>query len=81
MADYDDDDEVIHAKVVLLGSAGVGKTCLVIKYKTGNFPTMATPTIGASYMAKTVYVIPSISVYHISISVINMISYNYVQVR
>lgn len=56
MADYEDDDEVIHAKVVLLGSAGVGKTCLVIKYKTGNFPTMATPTIGASYMAKTVYV-------------------------
>jgi len=57
MAQYDDaDDEVIHAKVVLLGSAGVGKTCLVIKYKTGNFPTMATPTIGASYMAKTVQV-------------------------
>ena len=56
MAEYEDDDEVIHAKVVLLGSAGVGKTCLVIKYKTGNFPTMATPTIGASYMAKTVYV-------------------------
>eukprot|EP00485_Elphidium_margaritaceum_P007455 CAMPEP_0202690138 /NCGR_PEP_ID=MMETSP1385-20130828/5232_1 /ASSEMBLY_ACC=CAM_ASM_000861 /TAXON_ID=933848 /ORGANISM="Elphidium margaritaceum" /LENGTH=216 /DNA_ID=CAMNT_0049345371 /DNA_START=13 /DNA_END=663 /DNA_ORIENTATION=- len=54
---YDeDDDEIIHAKVVLLGSAGVGKTCLVIKYKTGNFPTMATPTIGASYMAKTVQV-------------------------
>ena len=59
MNHYDDvDDEVIHAKVVLLGSAGVGKTCLVIKYKTGNFPTMATPTIGASYMAKTVYVAP-----------------------
>eukprot|EP01083_Nonionella_stella_P231613 817748_1 len=57
MAQYgDEDDEVIHAKVVLLGSAGVGKTCLVIKYKTGNFPTMATPTIGASYMAKTVQV-------------------------
>ena len=57
MSHYDDDeDELIHAKVVLLGSAGVGKTCLAIKYKTGNFPTMATPTIGASYMAKTVYV-------------------------
>jgi len=57
MNPYDDsDEEVIHAKVVLLGSAGVGKTCLVIKYKTGNFPTMATPTIGASYMAKTVQV-------------------------
>eukprot|EP01084_Bolivina_argentea_P146875 257065_1 len=57
MSNYgDDDDEIIHAKVVLLGSAGVGKTCLVIKYKTGNFPTMATPTIGASYMAKKVQV-------------------------
>eukprot|EP01083_Nonionella_stella_P176423 617204_1 len=56
MAHYDDEEEIIHAKVVLLGSAGVGKTCLVIKYKTGNFPTMATPTIGASYMAKTVKV-------------------------
>lgn len=54
-----DDDDVVNAKVVLLGSAGVGKTCLVIKYKTGNFPNMPTPTIGASYTAKTVYVLIS----------------------
>ncbi len=56
MAAFDDDEDVIRAKVVILGSAGVGKTCLVIKYKTGNFPSMPSPTIGASYMAKTVQV-------------------------
>lgn len=51
-----EDENIFNAKVVLLGSAGVGKTCLVISYKTGNFPTNATPTIGASYMAKKVSV-------------------------
>jgi len=49
---YIDDDDVIRAKVVVLGSANVGKTCLVIKFDTGDFPEGTAPTIGASYVAK-----------------------------
>eukprot|EP00002_Diphylleia_rotans_P020675 TRINITY_DN4005_c0_g2_i2.p1 TRINITY_DN4005_c0_g2~~TRINITY_DN4005_c0_g2_i2.p1 ORF type:complete len:211 (-),score=46.94 TRINITY_DN4005_c0_g2_i2:525-1157(-) len=44
---------VREVKVVLLGATGVGKTCIANRYATGTFPTTA-PTIGASYMKKTI---------------------------
>ena len=40
-------------KVVMLGEAGVGKTCIVNRYVKGDFqPTQA--SLGASFMSKDV---------------------------
>ena len=40
-------------KVVMLGEAGVGKTCIVSRYVKGDFqPTQA--SLGASFMSKDV---------------------------
>jgi len=47
-------DSVIRAKVVVLGNTGVGKTCLVTSYVTGNFPQGVAPTIGAAYLSKDI---------------------------
>ncbi|KAI0017265.1 rab type ras GTPase [Xylariomycetidae sp. FL0641] len=45
----------LEAKIVVLGSQGVGKTSLVTRYCKGNFtPDKTTSTVGASFMAKRV---------------------------
>lgn len=40
-------------KVVLIGNAGVGKTCLVRKFTQGIFPVGQSATIGVDFMIKT----------------------------
>ena len=43
------------AKIVVLGSQGVGKTSLVMRFCKGAFnPSQVTSTVGASFMAKRV---------------------------
>lgn len=45
----------LEAKIVVLGSQGVGKTSLVMRYCKGAFnPSQVTSTVGASFMAKRV---------------------------
>ncbi|KDE08940.1 hypothetical protein MVLG_01032 [Microbotryum lychnidis-dioicae p1A1 Lamole] len=46
----------LEAKVVILGSQGVGKTSLVHRYTTGVFSYSLTSTIGASFLAKRLVV-------------------------
>lgn len=46
----------LEAKVVILGSQGVGKTSLVTRYTTGQFSTTLSSTIGASFMTKRIVV-------------------------
>merc|ERR1712071_527736 len=41
-------------KVVLIGNAGVGKTCLVRRFTQGVFPPGQGATIGVDFMIKTV---------------------------
>ncbi|XP_051521115.1 ras-related protein Rab-30 isoform X3 [Myxocyprinus asiaticus] len=41
-------------KIVLLGNAGVGKTCLVRRFTQGLFPPGQGATIGVDFMIKTV---------------------------
>ena len=41
-------------KVVLVGNAGVGKTCLVRRFTQGMFPPGQVATIGVDFMIKTV---------------------------
>lgn len=43
-------------KVVLIGNAGVGKTCLVRRFTQGVFPAGQGATIGVDFMIKTVEV-------------------------
>ncbi|XP_072040898.1 ras-related protein Rab-30-like [Amphiura filiformis] len=43
-------------KVVLIGNAGVGKTCLVRRFTQGLFPPGQGATIGVDFMIKTVEV-------------------------
>lgn len=40
-------------KVVLVGNAGVGKTCLVRRFTQGLFPKSQGATIGVDFMIKT----------------------------
>ncbi|KAK4165968.1 rab type ras [Cladorrhinum sp. PSN259] len=45
----------LEAKIVILGSQGVGKTSLVMRYCKGAFdPSQVTSTVGASFMTKRV---------------------------
>lgn len=45
----------LEAKIVVLGSQGVGKTSLVMRYCKGAFnPSQITSTVGASFMTKRV---------------------------
>jgi len=46
----------INAKVVLLGSSGVGKTAMTQMYATNVFVPRHTSTVGASFLTKTVIV-------------------------
>ena len=41
-------------KLVLLGTTGVGKTCLTLRFVKGLFDDEQLPTIGAAYMTKKV---------------------------
>ncbi|XP_050798663.1 ras-related protein Rab-30 isoform X2 [Gopherus flavomarginatus] len=49
MEDYD-----FLFKIVLIGNAGVGKTCLVRRFTQGLFPPGQGATIGVDFMIKTV---------------------------
>ncbi|XP_041356019.1 ras-related protein Rab-31-like [Gigantopelta aegis] len=49
MAGPEEGMKTIEAKVVVLGSQGVGKTSLVIRYVGGMFSKAVSPTIGASF--------------------------------
>jgi GTPase SAR1 family protein len=45
----------LEAKIVVLGSQGVGKTSLVMRYCKGSFnPSQITSTVGASFLTKRV---------------------------
>ncbi|KAI8120933.1 Ras-related protein Rab-43 [Lucilia cuprina] len=41
-------------KVVLIGDAGTGKTCIVERFKTGNFIERHGNTIGVDFSMKTI---------------------------
>jgi len=43
-----------HFKLVLLGDASVGKSCLVMRFARGEFYEHQEPTIGAAFMTQTV---------------------------
>jgi Ras-related protein Rab-2A len=47
------------AKVVLLGDSSVGKTSLALRFVNGSFHPFQEPTIGASFLSKTLRVDPS----------------------
>ncbi|KAF9177710.1 hypothetical protein BGZ51_008455 [Haplosporangium sp. Z 767] len=47
---------LLEAKVVILGSQGVGKTSLVVRYVQRTFSANCTSTIGASFMTKKLVV-------------------------
>ena len=47
------DDYKYLFKVVLLGEAGVGKTCLVRRFYQGIFPIGQAATIGVDFLIKT----------------------------
>ena len=42
----------LEAKIVLVGSSGVGKTCIATRYKEGKFSTDHKITVGAAYFQK-----------------------------
>jgi len=46
----------VEAKIVLLGDTGVGKTSIVLRYVEQRFSNTSTPTIGASFLTKTIWV-------------------------
>lgn len=43
-------------KVVLLGDSGVGKSSIVLRFITDSFKPESEPTIGASFLSKTIQV-------------------------
>lgn len=45
-----------HYKVVLLGEAAVGKSCMVVRFAKNQFFPQQEPTIGAAFMAQVVQV-------------------------
>lgn len=46
------DDSNLLFKIVLVGNAGVGKTCLVRQFTTGKYPTRQGATIGVDFLIK-----------------------------
>jgi len=48
-------DQLIEAKIVILGDTGVGKTSIVLQYVESRFSVMSSPTIGASFLSKTIW--------------------------
>ena len=53
--DVDDNFDFLF-KIVLIGDAGVGKTCVVQRFKSGNFLEKNGSTIGVDFTMKTVVV-------------------------
>ncbi|KAJ8025874.1 Ras-related protein Rab-24 [Holothuria leucospilota] len=51
-----DTDRRYHVKVVLLGSAGSGKTCLVTRLMEGIFTGNETASVGCAFMAKSFHI-------------------------
>ncbi|KAL4205985.1 ras family-domain-containing protein [Rhizopus microsporus] len=49
---YSSSKSTLEAKIVILGSQGVGKTSLAVRYISKTFSPNSTSTIGASFMAK-----------------------------
>eukprot|EP00736_Rhodelphis_marinus_P003371 Rmarinus@m.24821 len=47
-------NRAVHVKLVLLGDAGVGKSCLVVRFVKGEFFEFSEPTIGAAFLTQTV---------------------------
>ncbi|KAH0602215.1 uncharacterized protein H6S33_009914 [Morchella sextelata] len=56
MNDRQDMSESLEAKLVVLGTQGVGKTSLVVRYVKNTFDPASASTIGASFLAKKVVV-------------------------
>ena len=42
-------------KVVTIGDDGVGKTCLIMRYTSGNFPTSHIPTVYGQFLMSAVF--------------------------
>jgi len=49
-------EQLIEAKIVILGDTGVGKTSIVLQYVENRFNVMSSPTIGASFLSKTLWI-------------------------
>ena len=53
---YDDDENEISCKVVLVGNSGVGKTCIINQYLTNVFNEEQLTTTGATYSTKKLFI-------------------------
>ena len=53
---YDDDEDEISCKVVLVGNSGVGKTCIINQYITNVFNEEQLTTTGATYSTKKLFI-------------------------
>jgi small GTP-binding protein len=47
-------DDIPTLKILTLGDASVGKTCILLRFSEDQFPTVTMPTIGIEYKTKTV---------------------------
>ena len=56
MAPTEEDQFDFLFKVVLIGDCGVGKTCVVTRFKSGNFIERHASTIGVDFSMKTIMV-------------------------
>ena len=52
MSEKEEEDNVDSVKITLLGSSGVGKTCIIKRYTEGGFDENSQSTSGASYSQK-----------------------------
>ena len=55
LSNHQSEGKKLEAKIVLIGSTGVGKTSIAQRYKEGRISTQTKATIGASYFKKTVH--------------------------
>ena len=49
-------ETILQIKVVILGESGVGKSSVMLRFVTNNFKSDSAPTVGASYMGKTMQI-------------------------
>ena len=52
IASQKNENQKLEAKIILVGSSGVGKTCIATTYKEGKFTSGHIPTVGAAYFQK-----------------------------